>query len=77
MYLCLILLKEFDCKENADHNCKACSENDVYVLYEACENVAYKADRGDGQCIRKLSGHVVYVITLSACRGHDSRIGDR
>ena len=52
-------------------------KNDVCLLNEARNNVHYERDSRNGDCIRKLSRNVVEVVALTACRGHDCRIGNR
>ena len=59
-----------NCKNDRD------GEGDHPVLDEACDNEGNEGDTCNSNRVGNLSRHMVEVIALSTCGGHDSGIGN-
>ena len=73
---CFLCSKQFDHKERTDHKGDAQRKHNVYVLHKACNNITYEGDCRDRNGVGQLCGNMAYMITLSACGGHNGSIGN-
>ena len=76
--LCSFLFGDrFDHEQGSHCQHDAQGQADPDVLYESRDHEHYKGDCRNGDGVRHLGGYVVEVVALTACRGHDGRVGYR
>ena len=66
--------KDFDKEQCAQHQDNAYRKRDPCGLHESGNDVSHKGHGRCGNCIRKLGGNMVYMVTLPPGGRHDGGI---